>query len=62
MNRQGLRIGNHVEVREAIELELQNICDRKKTVKDGLDAAVRKGNAILREFSIPHGASHPGEI
>ena len=56
MNSRGPRPGNHVEVREAIEPELQNICDGKKTVKDGLDAA------ILREFSIPHGPSHPGEI
>jgi len=62
VNSQGLRIRNHVEVREAIELDLQDIYEGKKTVSDGLGAAVRRGNAILREFSIPHGASHPGEI
>ena len=47
----GLRLGNYVEVREVIERELESILERKKTVKEGLDAAVTRGNAILREFS-----------
>lgn len=62
VNSRGLRLGNYVEVREAIELELENIYEGKKTVEEGLDAAVRRGNAILREFSITHGAAHQGEI
>jgi len=58
----GLRLGNYVQVREAIELELENIYNGKKTVNEGLNAAVLRGNAILREFSVSHGAAPQGEI
>ena len=61
-NSVGVRLGNFVAVREAIELELGNILDGKKTVKEGLDAAVSRGNAILRQFSVTHGAAASGEI
>lgn len=61
-NSRGLRLGNYVQVREAIELELENIFTGKKTVKEGLDAAVMRGNAILRQFRVTHGASPQGEI
>jgi sn-glycerol 3-phosphate transport system substrate-binding protein len=61
-NSQGLRLGNFVQVREAIELELENISAGKKTVKEGLDAAVARGNAILRQFGVTHGAAAQGEI
>jgi len=61
-NSQGLRLGNYVEVRTAIELELENIFAGKKTVKAGLDAAVTRGNAILRQFRVTHGAAASGEI
>jgi len=62
-NSQGLRLGNYVQVRMgAIELELQNIFTGKKTVKEGLDAAVARGNAILRQFGVTHGAAASGEI
>jgi len=62
-NSQGLRLGNYVQVREAtIELELENIFTGKKTVKQGLDAAVGRGNAILRQFGVTHGAAASGEI
>ncbi len=60
---QGLRLGNYVQVRMgAIELELENIFTGKKTVKEGLDAAVARGNAILRQFGVTHGAAAQGEI
>ena len=58
----GLRLGNYVQVREAIETELENILAGKKTVQEGLDAAVLRGNAILRQFSVTHGAAGQGEI
>jgi sn-glycerol 3-phosphate transport system substrate-binding protein len=58
----GPRLGNYVEVRTAIELELENIFTGKKTVKAGLDAAVTRGNAILRQFGVTHGAAASGEI
>jgi hypothetical protein len=45
-----------------MELELENIFAGKKTVKEGLDAAVLRGNAILRQFGITHGAAGQGEI
>jgi sn-glycerol 3-phosphate transport system substrate-binding protein len=61
-NSQGLRLGNYVQVREAIEFELENILTGKKTVKEGLDAAVSRGNAILRQFGVSHGAAASGEI
>ncbi len=61
-NSQGLRLGNFVQVREAIELELESILAGKKTVKEGLDAAVGRGNAILRQFGVTHGAAAQGEI
>jgi sn-glycerol 3-phosphate transport system substrate-binding protein len=62
-NSQGLRLGNYVQVRMgAIELELENIFTGKKTVKEGLDAAVARGNAILRQFGVTHGAAGQGEI
>jgi len=61
-NSQGPRLGNYVRVREVIELELENIFTGKKTVKEGLGAAVRRGNAILRQFGVSHGAAGNGEI
>jgi sn-glycerol 3-phosphate transport system substrate-binding protein len=62
-NSQGLRLGNYVQVREAtIELELERIFTGRKTAKEGLDAAVIRGNAILRQFGVTHGAAAQGEI
>jgi sn-glycerol 3-phosphate transport system substrate-binding protein len=58
----GLRLGNFAQVREVIELELDNILTGKKTVKEGLDAAVTRGNAILWQFGVTHGAPSQGEI
>ena len=61
-NSRGIRLGNYVDVRNAIEIELENIFTGRKTVKEGLDAAVLRGNAILREFSVNNGAASQGEI
>jgi len=58
----GIRLGNYVDVRNAIEIELDNIFSGRKTVKEGLDAAVLRGNAILREFAVNNGAAPQGEI
>ncbi len=58
----GLRLGNYIQVREAIETELENILAGKKTTREGLDAAVLRGNAILRQFGVTHGAAGQGEI
>jgi sn-glycerol 3-phosphate transport system substrate-binding protein len=61
-NSRGLRLGNFIDVREAIEVELENIFTGKKTVKQGLDAAVVRGNAILKQFRVNHSAAAQGEI
>jgi sn-glycerol 3-phosphate transport system substrate-binding protein len=50
-NSSGLRLGNFVQIREAIEGELENIFGGKKTVKQGLDDAVAKSNALLKDFA-----------
>ena len=50
-NSRGHRLGNMAQVRDAIEPELENIFAGKKTAKEGLDAAVAKGNDILKEFA-----------
>jgi sn-glycerol 3-phosphate transport system substrate-binding protein len=50
-NSQGLRLGNFVQIRDAIEGELENIFAGKKTAKQGLDDAVAKSNALLKEFA-----------
>jgi sn-glycerol 3-phosphate transport system substrate-binding protein len=50
-NTQGIRLGNFVAVRDAIEDELEDILAGKKGVQQGLDNAVAKGNEILKEFA-----------
>jgi ABC-type glycerol-3-phosphate transport system substrate-binding protein len=50
-NSQGHRLGNFAQVRGAIEGEMENVFAGKKTAKEGLDAAVAKGNDILKEFA-----------
>jgi sn-glycerol 3-phosphate transport system substrate-binding protein len=50
-NSQGLRLGNFVQIRDVIEGELENIFGGKKTAKQGLDDAVAKSNALLKDFA-----------
>jgi len=50
-NSLGHRLGNFVQIREAIEGEMEHIFAGKKTAKQGLDDAVAKGNEILKEFA-----------
>ena len=58
----GPRLGNYVQVRAVIELQLESIFAGKVTVERGLDAAVIRGDAILRQFAVTHGAASQGEI
>jgi sn-glycerol 3-phosphate transport system substrate-binding protein len=53
-NSSGLRLGNFVQIRDVIEGELENIYGGKKPVKQGLDDAVAKSNALLKEFAITY--------
>jgi len=50
-NSQGIRLGNFVSIRDAIEEQLENVFAGKKTPKQGLDDAVAKSNDILKEFA-----------
>ncbi len=50
-NSQGLRLGNFVQIRDVIEGEMENIFAGKKTPKQGLDDAVARSNALLKEFA-----------
>jgi sn-glycerol 3-phosphate transport system substrate-binding protein len=50
-NSQGIRLGNFVSVRDAIEEQMENVFSGKKTAKQGLDDAVARANEILKEFA-----------
>jgi sn-glycerol 3-phosphate transport system substrate-binding protein len=50
-NSQGIRLGNFVSVRDAIEEQMENVFAGKKTAKQGLDDAVAKSSDILKEFA-----------
>jgi sn-glycerol 3-phosphate transport system substrate-binding protein len=49
-NSKGLRFGNFVQGRTVIEEELESAFAGKKTAKQALDDAVKRGNDILRQF------------
>lgn len=49
-NSKGLRIGNFVQIRDAVDEELEGVWSGKKTAKQALDDAVARGNKLLREF------------
>jgi sn-glycerol 3-phosphate transport system substrate-binding protein len=46
----GLRLGNFTQIRDVIDEEAENIWSGKKTPKQGLDDAARRGNDLLRQF------------
>ena len=46
----GIRLGNFVQIRTIIDEELEQVWAGKKTAKDGLDAAVKRGNEQLERF------------
>ena len=49
-NSKGLRFGNFVQGREVIEEEMEAVFAGKKSAKEALDEAVKRGNDILRKF------------
>jgi sn-glycerol 3-phosphate transport system substrate-binding protein len=49
-NSRGLRFGNMVQMRDVWSEEIEAALDGKKTAKEALDAAVARGNQILRQF------------
>ncbi|WP_278921100.1 MULTISPECIES: sn-glycerol-3-phosphate ABC transporter substrate-binding protein UgpB [Pseudophaeobacter] len=49
-NSRGLRFGNFVQVRDVINEELEALWAGDKTATEALDAAVERGNTLLRKF------------
>jgi sn-glycerol 3-phosphate transport system substrate-binding protein len=49
-NSLGLRLGSFVLIRDTIEDELEEAFAGRKSAKDALDAAVTRGNHMLRQF------------
>jgi sn-glycerol 3-phosphate transport system substrate-binding protein len=46
----GIRLGNFVQIRTIIDEEMENIWSGKKSAKEGLDDAVKRGNEQLERF------------
>ena len=46
----GLRFGSFVQVRDIINEEMEALWSGKKTAKEAMDAAVKRGNELLRKF------------
>ncbi len=49
-NSKGLRLGSFVQIRNAIEEEMESALQGKKTAQEALDSAVTRGNELLRQF------------
>jgi sn-glycerol 3-phosphate transport system substrate-binding protein len=49
-NSKGLRLGNFVQIRDIVDEELEAVWSGQKTAKQGLNAAVERGNQELRRF------------
>jgi ABC-type sugar transport system, periplasmic component len=49
-NSRGLRLGNMVQLRDVWAEEIEAALAGQKSAKDALDAAVSRGNQILRQF------------
>jgi sn-glycerol 3-phosphate transport system substrate-binding protein len=49
-NSRGLRLGNMVQLRDLWAEEIESALAGKKTAKEALDAAVARGNQMLRQF------------
>lgn len=54
-NSRGLRFGNFVQIRDIINEELEAIWSGDKTAQDAMDAAVQRGNDLLRRFEATAG-------
>ena len=49
-NSRGLRLGNLVQIRDIWSEEIEGALAGKKSAKDAMDAAVSRGNQMLRQF------------
>jgi len=50
LDTKGIRLGNFVQIRTIIDEELEAVWAFTKTPKQALDAAVERGNVVLRQF------------
>ena len=57
-NSKGLRLGSFVLIRDVIEDELEQAFSGKKSAQAALDAAVERGNRLLRQFE----RANPGPV
>jgi len=46
----GIRLGNYAQIRTVIDEELENVWTGKKTPKEALDNATRRGDELLVRF------------
>jgi sn-glycerol 3-phosphate transport system substrate-binding protein len=49
-NSRGLRFGNLVQIRDIIAEDLEAAFSGKESAKAAMDDAVKRGNALLRQF------------
>ena len=49
-NSRGIRFGNLTQVRDIVDAEFEALLAGQKTAQEALDAAVERGNQILRDF------------
>ena len=49
-NSRGIRLGNFLQIRTAVDEELEQVWAGKKPVKDALDSIVKRGNELLERF------------
>ncbi len=46
----GIRLGNHVQIRDIMDEELEQVWGGKKGAKEALDSAVKRGDELLERF------------
>jgi sn-glycerol 3-phosphate transport system substrate-binding protein len=49
-NSRGLRFGNFVQIRDVINEELEAVWAGNKSAEEAMNAAVERGNELLRRF------------
>ncbi|MEM9144551.1 MAG: sn-glycerol-3-phosphate ABC transporter substrate-binding protein UgpB [Pseudomonadota bacterium] len=57
-NSKGLRYGNFVQIRDIINEELEAVWSGQKDARTAMDAAVERGNALLRKFEAANSQSN----
>jgi sn-glycerol 3-phosphate transport system substrate-binding protein len=50
-NSKGIRLGNFAQIRDVIDEELETVWAGKKTAKEALDEAVKRGNELIARFA-----------